>query len=71
MKHAAEFQIGLSWGAEQAAFDVTLHASTSDEVRFFELPHKPFRLDLVTLQALVPELDAYAAYRTNVLRARG
>ncbi|MBB3044485.1 SIR2 family protein [Nocardioides soli] len=69
MKHAAEFQIGLSWSAEQAAFDVTLHASTSDEVRFFELPHKPFRLDLVTLQALVPELDAYAVSLSQQLFA--
>jgi hypothetical protein len=60
MKDAAEIQIGLSWSAEQAALDVTLHASTSEEVHLLELPHEPFRLDLLELQDLTPQIGAYA-----------
>lgn len=60
MRNAAEIQVGLSWSTEQTAFDVTLHASTSDEVRFFELPHEPFKPDLNALQSLRPENAAYA-----------
>jgi CHAT domain/SIR2-like domain len=67
VKNAVEIQIGLSWSAEQTAFDVTLHASTSDEILFIKLPHEPFRLDLPTLQALVPEIDAYATSLSDQL----
>ena len=67
MKGAMEIQIGLSWSAEQTAFDVTLHASTTEEILFVELPHEPFRLDMETLQALVPEIEAYSKFLSDQL----
>lgn len=69
MKNAAEFQIGLSWSAEQAAFDVTLHGSTSEEVRLLELPHEPLRLDLRKLQGLIPSNEDYAAEVSHAIFA--
>jgi hypothetical protein len=60
MKNAVEIQIGLSWSAEQAAFDVSLNGSTADQILFFKLPHDPFRLDISELRTLVARTDAYA-----------
>lgn len=69
MRNAVEIQVGLAWSAQQAAFDVSLHASTSDEVRFLEMPHEPFRLDLPALRALIPQNDDYAASLSDQLFA--
>lgn len=69
MKNSMDVEIGLAWSAEQTAFDVTLHASTSEEILYFKLPHEPFRLDLLNLQSLVPDTDAYATSLSDTLFA--